>query len=91
MNEASTKIMKKSKLLVVLEYIRRHIILVVINFYLESENNKVVKFYVNISYHLEVSASGAHVAYLERQKVWIFKCMNIYLRMSEKNFKSRIT
>ena len=57
MNEASTKIMKKSKLLVVLEYIRRHIILVVINFYLESENNKVVKFYVNISYHLEVSAS----------------------------------
>ena len=48
--------MKKSKLLVVLEYIRRHVILVVINFYLESENNKVVKFYVNISYHLEVSA-----------------------------------
>ena len=48
--------MKKFKQVVVLEYIRLYITLVVIYRYLERENYKVLKFHVNNYSYFEISA-----------------------------------
>ena len=49
--------MKKWKSLVVLEYLRLYILLVIIYCYLEKEKYKVLKSYVNIFSYLEISIS----------------------------------
>ena len=53
----SIQTMKKWKQLVVLEYLRLHILLVVIYYYLERRYYKVLKFDVIISSYFEISAS----------------------------------
>ena len=46
--------MKKSKQLVVKEYLKLYILLVVIYCYLEKKNYKFLKFDIKISFYLEI-------------------------------------